>query len=171
MSSSQGSIALNTNGGHEVYRASKSALNQLMRSYAARHRKDTRTLLLLNPGWVQTDLGGEGAQLTIDQSVPALVRHHPGPQRRTRTSLPRLPEPHCPLVIAAPVRDVGSTYWLTATGRTPASYTADLLAKGTSGVGGEPARASRSSRDRDRRCRRGTDCPVGRRSSSPDRSR
>ncbi len=73
MSSSQGSIALNTNGGHEVYRASKSALNQLMRSYAARHRKDTRTLLLLNPGWVQTDLGGEGAQLTIDQSVPALV--------------------------------------------------------------------------------------------------
>ncbi len=37
MSSGQGSIANNTNGGFEVYRGSKSALNQYMRSYAARH--------------------------------------------------------------------------------------------------------------------------------------
>lgn len=36
MSSSQGSISLNTRGHHDVYRASKSALNQLMRSYAVR---------------------------------------------------------------------------------------------------------------------------------------
>ncbi len=73
MSSSQGSVSLNTNGGHEVYRASKSALNQLMRSYAARHRDDPRTLLLINPGWVQTDLGGPGADLTIDQSIPGVA--------------------------------------------------------------------------------------------------
>jgi NAD(P)-dependent dehydrogenase (short-subunit alcohol dehydrogenase family) len=73
MSSSQGSIALNTNGGHEVYRASKAAVNQLMRSYAARHRDDARTLLLINPGWVQTELGGPGAQLTIDESVPGVA--------------------------------------------------------------------------------------------------
>jgi len=73
MSSSQGSISLNTNGGHEVYRASKSALNQLMRSYAARHASDNRTLLLINPGWVKTDLGGEGALLTIDQSIPGVA--------------------------------------------------------------------------------------------------
>lgn len=73
MSSSQGSLTLNTNGGHEVYRASKSALNQLMRSYAARHRDDPRTLLLINPGWVKTDLGGPGAQLTTDQSVTGVV--------------------------------------------------------------------------------------------------
>lgn len=73
MSSSQGSISLNTNGGHEVYRASKSALNQLMRSYAARQPGDTRTLLLINPGWVQTELGGPGAQLTIEQSIPGVA--------------------------------------------------------------------------------------------------
>ena len=36
MSSGQGSIANNENGGFEIYRASKSALNQLMRSFAAR---------------------------------------------------------------------------------------------------------------------------------------
>jgi NAD(P)-dependent dehydrogenase (short-subunit alcohol dehydrogenase family) len=72
MSSRQGSVSLNTRGGHEVYRASKSALNQLMRSYAARQRSD-RTLLLIHPGWVQTELGGAGAQLTVEQSVPGIV--------------------------------------------------------------------------------------------------
>ena len=73
MSSRQGSISQNTRGGHEVYRASKSALNQLFRSFAARHVDDPRTLLLINPGHVQTDLGGEGATLTVDDSIPGVV--------------------------------------------------------------------------------------------------
>lgn len=73
MSSTQGSISRNTNGGHEVYRASKSALNQLMRSFAARHADDPRTLLLVDPGWVQTELGGDGAALSVEQSVPGVV--------------------------------------------------------------------------------------------------
>ncbi|MFD9698861.1 SDR family oxidoreductase [Lentzea sp. NPDC059081] len=72
MSSRQGSLTMNTNGGHEVYRASKSALNQLMRSYAAR-AAGARTLLLISPGWVRTDLGGPGALLEIDESVPGVV--------------------------------------------------------------------------------------------------
>jgi NAD(P)-dependent dehydrogenase (short-subunit alcohol dehydrogenase family) len=73
MSSGQGSVANNNRGGFEIYRASKSALNQLMRSFAARHADDPRTLLLIAPGWVQTDLGGSGAPLTIDQSIPRVV--------------------------------------------------------------------------------------------------
>ena len=73
MSSGQGSIANNERGGFEIYRASKSALNQLMRSYAARHRDDQRTLLLTAPGWVRTELGGPNARLTIGESVPGLV--------------------------------------------------------------------------------------------------
>jgi NAD(P)-dependent dehydrogenase (short-subunit alcohol dehydrogenase family) len=86
MSSGQGSIANNRSGGAEIYRASKSALNQLMRSYAARHQDDQRTLLLMAPGWVKTDLGGPNARLTVDESIPRLVitvnaqRRHPGLQ-------------------------------------------------------------------------------------------
>lgn len=73
MSSGQGSIANNERGGFEIYRASKSALNQLMRSYAARHHNDNRTLLLMAPGWVKTELGGPDARLTISDSIPNLV--------------------------------------------------------------------------------------------------
>ncbi|PWW52728.1 SDR family oxidoreductase [Actinokineospora spheciospongiae] len=73
MSSKQGSVANNERGDFEIYRASKSALNQLMRSYAARHRDDPRTLLLLAPGWVRTELGGPDATLTVRESIPRLV--------------------------------------------------------------------------------------------------
>jgi NAD(P)-dependent dehydrogenase (short-subunit alcohol dehydrogenase family) len=73
MSSGQGSVANNENGGYEVYRASKAALNTLMRSFASRHRDDPRTLLLLAPGWVRTDMGGPGARLSIEESIPNLV--------------------------------------------------------------------------------------------------
>ncbi|UUT34657.1 hypothetical protein [Microbacterium elymi] len=69
----QGSIANNLSGRFEVYRATKSALNQLMRSDAARHQGDQRALLLMAPGWVKTDLGGPGATFEIGDSIPLLV--------------------------------------------------------------------------------------------------
>lgn len=73
-SSGQGSIANNTRvTGWEVYRASKSALNQLMRSFAARHPDDSHTLLLLAPGWVRTELGGPEATLSVEQSTTGLA--------------------------------------------------------------------------------------------------
>jgi NAD(P)-dependent dehydrogenase (short-subunit alcohol dehydrogenase family) len=73
MSSGQGSVANNEKGGFEIYRASKSALNQLMRSFAARHAGDPHTLLLIAPGWVKTELGGPGARLEIGESIPGVV--------------------------------------------------------------------------------------------------
>jgi NAD(P)-dependent dehydrogenase (short-subunit alcohol dehydrogenase family) len=69
----QASISRNDRGDFEVYRASKSALDQLMRSYAARHRDDRRALLLIAPGWVQTGLGGPGALMTVEESVIGVV--------------------------------------------------------------------------------------------------
>jgi NAD(P)-dependent dehydrogenase (short-subunit alcohol dehydrogenase family) len=73
MSSGQGSIANNDNGSHEVYRGSKSALNQFMRSYAARNSASPRAMVLMAPGWVRTDLGGPNARLSIEESIPNLV--------------------------------------------------------------------------------------------------
>jgi NAD(P)-dependent dehydrogenase (short-subunit alcohol dehydrogenase family) len=72
MSSGQGSIADNETGGNDVYRASKAALNMLMRSFAARQERD-RTLLLLAPGWVKTDMGGSDARFTIEEVTPQIV--------------------------------------------------------------------------------------------------
>ncbi|MBN3741014.1 MULTISPECIES: SDR family oxidoreductase [Burkholderia] len=73
MSSGQGSVANNVSGMREVYRGSKAALNQFMRSFAARQADKRRALALMAPGWVRTELGGPEARLTIDESVPSLV--------------------------------------------------------------------------------------------------
>lgn len=73
MSSGQGSIGNNESGHYEVYRGSKAALNMFMRSFAARHADDPRTLLLMAPGWVRTDMGGPQARLSIEESIPNLA--------------------------------------------------------------------------------------------------
>jgi NAD(P)-dependent dehydrogenase (short-subunit alcohol dehydrogenase family) len=73
MSSGQGSVANNLSGMREVYRGSKAALNQFMRSYAARHSGTSRAMVLMAPGWVRTEMGGPDARLGIEESVPNLV--------------------------------------------------------------------------------------------------
>ncbi|MFJ4479101.1 SDR family NAD(P)-dependent oxidoreductase [Streptomyces sp. SID1034] len=73
MSSEQGSVSLNTEGGYELYKASKAALNQLMRSYATRHGDDGHTKLLIDPGHNRTRLGGPDAPLDPRESIPAVV--------------------------------------------------------------------------------------------------
>jgi NAD(P)-dependent dehydrogenase (short-subunit alcohol dehydrogenase family) len=74
MSSGQGSVANNTMGMREVYRGSKAALNTFMRSFAARHAGDARPMVLMAPGWVRTELGGPDGRLSIEQSVPNVVK-------------------------------------------------------------------------------------------------
>lgn len=50
-----------------LYRTSKAALN--MAVAAAQHDYPGATLVTLDPGWVQTDMGGAAAPLTVEQSV------------------------------------------------------------------------------------------------------
>ncbi|MDR3462191.1 MAG: SDR family NAD(P)-dependent oxidoreductase [Beijerinckiaceae bacterium] len=71
LSSALGSVSGNTSGGTEVYRASKAALNSLLRSFSARNRD--RSLVALHPGWVRTDMGGSNAAIDIEQSVAGMV--------------------------------------------------------------------------------------------------
>jgi NAD(P)-dependent dehydrogenase (short-subunit alcohol dehydrogenase family) len=72
MSSGQGSVADNERGEFEVYRASKAALNTLMRSFVAR-RAQERTFLLMAPGWIKTDMGGPEAKFSIQEVMPQIV--------------------------------------------------------------------------------------------------
>ncbi|TDV09522.1 SDR family NAD(P)-dependent oxidoreductase [Paraburkholderia caballeronis] len=74
MSSELGSVADNVDGGWEVYRASKAALNSLMRSVVARRAGDTRTWYVIAPGWVRTAMGTDAAPLDIDTSIAGVVR-------------------------------------------------------------------------------------------------
>ena len=68
-----GSLA-NNNGGRYFYRASKTALNMEWSCLAMDLAAKGVICVALHPGWVQTDMGGSGAPLTIDQSVPAMVK-------------------------------------------------------------------------------------------------
>lgn len=69
MSSDMGSIGANEDGWAELYRASKAALNSLIRSFRARHAGNGITVLAMHPGVVRTDMGGPSAPLDIDTSV------------------------------------------------------------------------------------------------------
>ncbi|WP_341908497.1 SDR family oxidoreductase [Polaromonas sp. YR568] len=53
-----------------VYRTSKAALN--MAVAAAQSDYPGATLVAISPGWVKTDMGGEGAPLTVQASVAAM---------------------------------------------------------------------------------------------------
>jgi NAD(P)-dependent dehydrogenase (short-subunit alcohol dehydrogenase family) len=68
-----GSVANNTGGGMELYRASKAALNSFTRSFSARHRGKGLSILSLHPGWVKTDMGGRGADIDVATSANGLA--------------------------------------------------------------------------------------------------
>ena len=71
MSSILGSVSLNTTGRWEAYRASKAALNTLLRSYAIRHPE--MNLVAMAPGWTRTDMGGPNATLDVVTSVRGMI--------------------------------------------------------------------------------------------------
>jgi NAD(P)-dependent dehydrogenase (short-subunit alcohol dehydrogenase family) len=74
LTSGMGSIADNTSGGSIAYRSSKAAVNMVMRSLAVDLAPHGITCVVVNPGWVQTDMGGSHATLTTVESVTMLRR-------------------------------------------------------------------------------------------------
>ena len=72
LTSGMGSIADNTSGGAFAYRSSKAAVNMVMRSLAIDLAPRGITWVVVNPGWVRTDMGGSHATLTPAESVKRL---------------------------------------------------------------------------------------------------
>jgi NAD(P)-dependent dehydrogenase (short-subunit alcohol dehydrogenase family) len=72
LTSGMGSLADNTSGGSIAYRSSKAAVNMVMRSLAIDLAPHGITCVVVNPGWVRTDMGGSHATLTPAESVKRL---------------------------------------------------------------------------------------------------
>ena len=73
MTSLMGSIE-DSSGGYELYRASKAALNMLAKGLAEQEAKARNVeVLAMHPGWVQTDMGGPSAPLSVQESVAGLA--------------------------------------------------------------------------------------------------
>ncbi len=60
-------------GGSPGYRVSKTALNVLTRILASELRGSGILVNAVNPGWVQTDMGGSSATRTVEEGAEALV--------------------------------------------------------------------------------------------------
>lgn len=74
MSSGMASISENTDGGAYSYRSSKAALNMLTKTLAIDLKSQGITVVSMDPGWVKTDMGGKGAQITPEESVQGIRR-------------------------------------------------------------------------------------------------
>ena len=71
ISSGMGSIG-DTGGGWVPYRASKAALNMAWSNLALEAKSRGVACVLFSPGWVKTDMGGAGAEITAEESVSAM---------------------------------------------------------------------------------------------------
>ncbi len=71
LSSRMGSIG-GASGGEYIYRSSKAALNAAVRNLAIDLQSRGLIAAVFHPGWVQTEMGGPGATLTVQESVQGL---------------------------------------------------------------------------------------------------
>ena len=67
-----GSIALNDFGAFYGYRESKAALNMFTKTLAIELDPEGFTCLTIHPGWVKTDMGGQNANLTPEESISGM---------------------------------------------------------------------------------------------------
>ena len=74
MSSKVGSIADNTSGGGYIYRTSKTAVNQVVKSLSVDLAQRGISVIALHPGWVQTEMGGPNALISPEESVAGLKK-------------------------------------------------------------------------------------------------
>lgn len=71
ISSKMGSMGARTATSSWLYRASKAAANSVLKDISLEWAGKA-TCVSFHPGWVRTDMGGEGADLTAEQSVAGM---------------------------------------------------------------------------------------------------
>jgi NAD(P)-dependent dehydrogenase (short-subunit alcohol dehydrogenase family) len=72
ISSRMGSLGGNPSGAI-AYRSSKTAVNMAMVAFGNAVRASEIAVLLVHPGWVQTDMGGGGADIPATESAAGLI--------------------------------------------------------------------------------------------------
>ncbi len=74
VSSQMGSLDWTKSGGAYAYRMSKAAMNMAARTLAMDLRAHNITTITLHPGWVQTDMGGSGADIPTPESAAGIIQ-------------------------------------------------------------------------------------------------
>jgi NAD(P)-dependent dehydrogenase (short-subunit alcohol dehydrogenase family) len=74
ITSGMGSIADNSSGGSYAYRSSKAAVNMAVKSLSIDLAPRGVTCVVMNPGWVRTDMGGPGGRISPTESVAGMRR-------------------------------------------------------------------------------------------------
>ncbi len=72
VSSDMGSIHKNVGGRDYIYRSSKAAVNAVMKTLSIDLKDLKIIVVMVHPGWVQTDMGGRGAPLSVQESVKGM---------------------------------------------------------------------------------------------------
>ena len=80
LSSMMGSIAGNSGGGSYSYRMSKAALNMALMNLAIGWKARRIAVAALHPGWVKTEIGGDGAPVEVAESVAGMRKQIAGLQ-------------------------------------------------------------------------------------------
>ncbi|CAI8915600.1 MULTISPECIES: SDR family oxidoreductase [Pseudomonas] len=73
MSSVLGSVSIPDAPELCLYKASKAALNSMINSFVVQLGEPQLTVLAMHPGWVKTDMGGEGADIDVPTSTRGMV--------------------------------------------------------------------------------------------------
>jgi len=74
LTSKMGSIEDNQGGGAYIYRSSKTALNQVVKSLSVDLAGDGFSVAVVHPGWVLTDMGGPNALIDTGTSVTGMLK-------------------------------------------------------------------------------------------------